>query len=265
MNAVGIDVSKGKSVVAILRPLGEIVASPFEVNHTFSELNELASKLLSLEGETKVIMECTGVYHMSVANALHEAGLHVSTVHALLIHDFGNNTIRRDKNDKKDAVKIANYGLTHWLELPQYLPEEDVRLMLKTFSRQYTKYTKIKTTLKLNLISLLDQTFPGVNELFTSPPRKKDGHEKWLDFAAYFWHCRCICALSEKAFIERYRKWCRRSGYYFNQSKAEDIYVESAGHWCVMPMNDTTKLLVTQAISQINAIAETIMLRVSFI
>ena len=31
MNAVGIDVSKGKSMVAILRPFGEIVYSPFEI------------------------------------------------------------------------------------------------------------------------------------------------------------------------------------------------------------------------------------------
>jgi hypothetical protein len=31
MNAVGIDVSKGRSAVAIMRPFGEIAASPFEV------------------------------------------------------------------------------------------------------------------------------------------------------------------------------------------------------------------------------------------
>ena len=37
MNAVGIDVSKGKSTVAVLRPFGEIVASPFDVAHTFTE------------------------------------------------------------------------------------------------------------------------------------------------------------------------------------------------------------------------------------
>ena len=30
MNAVGIDVSKGKSMVAILRPYGEIVSSPLK-------------------------------------------------------------------------------------------------------------------------------------------------------------------------------------------------------------------------------------------
>ena len=34
MNAVGIDVSKGKSTVAIMRPFGEVVAEPFEVSHT---------------------------------------------------------------------------------------------------------------------------------------------------------------------------------------------------------------------------------------
>ena len=41
MNAVGIDISKGKSMIAVMRPFGEVVASPYEVNHTFSELEEL--------------------------------------------------------------------------------------------------------------------------------------------------------------------------------------------------------------------------------
>ena len=31
MNSVGIDVSKGRSTVAVMRPLGEAVLSPFEV------------------------------------------------------------------------------------------------------------------------------------------------------------------------------------------------------------------------------------------
>ncbi len=33
MNAVGIDVSKGKSTVAVMQPFGVVVASPFEVSH----------------------------------------------------------------------------------------------------------------------------------------------------------------------------------------------------------------------------------------
>lgn len=59
MNSVGIDVSKGRSSVAVMRPFGEIVISPFEVRHTDSELSELAKLLKSLDGETRVAMEAT--------------------------------------------------------------------------------------------------------------------------------------------------------------------------------------------------------------
>ena len=258
MNSVGIDVSKGKSMIAVMRPFGEVVASPFEVNHTDRELSKLAGMLKSLNGETKVIMECTGSYHLPIAYSLHEAGLFVSTVNAKLIHGFGNNTIRKVKTDKADAIKIANYGLSCWIELPEYIPEDDLRRILKVYSRQYTKYSKLKTILKNNFTSLSDQTFPCVNKLFSSPPRKSDGHEKWMDFAAKFWHCGCICELTPKAFSERYRKWCKSHGYYFSQSKADDIYVSAAGHIFVLPKNEMTKLLITQAIAQINSIAETL-------
>lgn len=38
MNSVGIDVSKGKSMIAVMRPFGELVVPPFEIHHTDSEL-----------------------------------------------------------------------------------------------------------------------------------------------------------------------------------------------------------------------------------
>ena len=235
MNCVGIDVSKGKSMIAVMRPFGEVVVSPFEVLHTDSELSELARLLKSLDGETRVVMEATGNYHAPVAWLLHDAGLYVSVVNAMLVHDYGNNSLRRAKTDKKDAVKLANYGLDHWLTLPRYVPDEDTRLMLKN-----------------NLISLLDTTFPDANRLFASPPRA-DGSEKWVDFVDAFWHCECVCGLSEKTFITRYQKWCRKHGYNFNENKALDIYASACGHFGVMPKTDTTKLLVEQAISQLRA------------
>ncbi len=126
MNCVGIDVSKGKSMIAVMRPFGEVVVSPFEVLHTDSELSELARLLKSLDGETRVVMEATGNYHAPVAWLLHDAGLYVSVVNAMLVHDYGNNSLRRAKTDKKDAVKLANYGLDHWLTLPRYVPDEDI-------------------------------------------------------------------------------------------------------------------------------------------
>ena len=52
MNAAGIDVSKGKSMVSVMRPLGEVVAKPFTVCHTGNELKELRSE------ERRVGKEC---------------------------------------------------------------------------------------------------------------------------------------------------------------------------------------------------------------
>jgi transposase len=121
---------------------------------------------------------------LPIARTLRDAGLTVCAVHAQLIHDFGNNTIRKVKTDSADALKIANYGLANWLSLPLFVPEDEIRQMLKAYSRQYNKYIKVKTALTNNLISLLDQAFPGLNQLFTSQSREKDGHEKWIDFAA---------------------------------------------------------------------------------
>ena len=252
MNSVGIDISKGRSTIAVMRPFGEVVISPFEVRHTGSELSKLAKQLKSLDGETRVVMEATGNYHASVAKLLHNAGLYVSVINAKLVHGYGNNELRRVKTDRKDAVKLANYGLDRWLTLPRYIPEEDTRLLLKNCYRQYRQYSKVQTVLKNNLISLLDTVFPNANRLFSSPIRG-DGSEKWVDFVAEFWHCRCVSEKSERAFTSKYLRWCRKHGYNFSEEKACAIYAEASGHIGVMPKSETTKLLVEQAVAQLRA------------
>ena len=249
MNSVGIDISKGRSTIAVMRPFGEVIISPFEVRHTDSELSELARQLKSLNGETRVVMEATGNYHAPVAKLLHDAGLYVSVINAKLVHGYGNNDLRRVKTDRKDAVKLANYGLDRWLTLPRYVPEEDTRLLLKNCYRQYRQYSKVQTILKNNLISLLDTVFPNANRLFSSPIRG-DGSEKWVDFVAEFWHCKCVCEHSERAFINKYQRWCRKN---FSEAKAHTIHAEASGHIGVMPKSETTKLLVEQAVAQLRA------------
>ena len=258
MNAVGIDVSKGKSTVTVFRPFGEVVASPFDVEHTESELKELARFLKSLPGETRVLMEYTGRYYEPIARYLHEEGIFVSVINAILTHDYKGNTLRKAKTDKIDAIKLAGMAIDRWLELREYVPEDEVRQTLKICNRQYNQYNKLKTMLKNNLIALLDQTFPDVNKLFSSPARKSDGHEKWVDFALKFWHCECVCGISEKQFKEKYERWCRRNKYYYNADKAEDIYAEACGNVGLLPMCESTKILVSQAILQLQAMEETL-------
>ena len=257
MNAVGIDISKGKSMVSVMRPLGEVVAKPFSVRHTGSELKELADYLKSLNGETRVIMEHTGRYYAPVAQFLHDAGLYVSAVNPKLIKDYGNNSLRKVKTDKADSRKIAKYGLDNWVELRQYTSMDKIRYQLKTLNRQCNLYTKTKTMMKNNLIALLDQTYPGVNALFGSPVRE-DGTQKWVDFAASFWHVDCVRNMSPAAFTERYRKWCKRHGYNFSSDRAAGIHAGAKDQIAVMPKDDLTKMLIRQAIVSLNAVSKTV-------
>ena len=99
---------------------------------------------------------------------------------------------------------------------------------------------------------LLDTVFPNANRLFSSPIRG-DGSEKWVDSVAEFWHCRCVSEKSEKAFTNKYQRWCKKHGYNFSEAKAHAIYEEASGHIGVMPKSETTRLLVEQAVFQLRA------------
>ena len=259
MNAVsvGIDVAKGESMVAAMRPFGEVVFAPRKVAHTAGELKRLADALKDLGGEVRVVMEATGRYYEPLAAALHQAGIFVSVVNPKLIKDYGHNTLRKVKTDKADAVKIARYGLEYWNTLHAYQPTDLVRVRLKQISRQLTLYTQLKTQLKNNLIAIIDQTFPGANALFSSPVRS-DGREKWVDFITTFWHCQCVSGMSEGAFVERYRKWCGRLGYHFRLQTAKNIHQHSQNCAMLLPKTADTKLLITQATKQVVVISSTV-------
>ena len=141
MNAVGIDVSKGKSMVAIMRPFGEIVSAPFEIKHTASDINSLVKLINSVEGESRIVMEHTGRYYEVLAHQLSEANLFVSAINPKLIKDFDNDSLR----------KI----LDKWQNLKQYSVMDELRNQLKTMNRQFGFYMKHKTAMKNNLIASL--------------------------------------------------------------------------------------------------------------
>ena len=224
MNAVGIDVSKGKSMVAALRPMGEVALMPQEFLHTEGGLEQMACAIIALGEDTRVVMEATGSYHEPVAAALHECGINVCVLNPLYIKQSGGGSIRKVKTDKADALKIAKYALDNWMDLREYTPMDTARQQLKLYSRQYNLYMKTVVSLQNNLISLTDKTFPGVNELFSSQDRT-DGHQKW----------------------------CKRNGYHFSIQKAHDIYAKSHDHFTTLPKSENTKLLITTAAQQLLA------------
>ena len=112
MNAVCIDVSKGKSTVTIRRPGGIVLMPPCDIPHTQPAINDLIERIRDPDGETKVCMEHTGRYYEPVATWLSDAGIFVSAVNPILIKDFGDDSLRTPKTDKADSKKSHITPLT---------------------------------------------------------------------------------------------------------------------------------------------------------
>ncbi len=257
MNAVGIDVSKGKSTVTIRRPGDEVLMAPCDIRHTRSSIDALIKEIKNLEGETKACMECTGRYYEPIATWLSNAGIFVSTVNPILIKDFSDDSLRAPKTDKADSKKIARYTLDRWTKLKQYGRMDEARNQLKTMNRQFGFYMDQKTSMKNNLIALLDQTFPGANDFFDSPARS-DGSQKWVDFVYTYWHVDLVAGKSLNAFTEHYRKWCGRNGYNFSADKARSIYDATKDLIAVFPKDDVTKTIIRQAVNLLNQASYTV-------
>ena len=118
MNAVGIDVSKGKSTAAILRPFGEVVRLPFDVSHDYGSLERLADQIICLDGESRVLMEATGRYHEPVAAALHERGIlqqeiQILTAKMSVLTGRGNNTPQKQNHQNTAQRKSTEAFLIY--------------------------------------------------------------------------------------------------------------------------------------------------------
>ena len=258
ITAVGIDVSKGKSMAAVRRPGGEVVLKPFNVHHTAFDLRALVETLCRIGGDIRIVMEHTGMYWRPIAHELKKAGFFVSIVNAMLIHDFSDNSIRKVKTDRADALKIANYALTFWADLHDYSLEDETRMMLKTQTRLYERTQGTGVALRNGLIALLDQVFPGADDFFTKATRESSGHVKWVDFIRKFWHKDCVARVSFDSFAGAYRQWCKKEGYKVYPAHAKRIYAAAQNAVATFPKDRSTKLLITQSVDSLNAIYDSL-------
>ena len=67
-----------------------------------------------------------------------------------------------------------------------------------------------------------------------------------------------IGKLSLNAFIDHYQNWCKRKKYNFSQSKAEEIYGKAKELVPVLPKDAITKLIIKQAVDQLNSVSTTV-------
>ena len=129
---VGIDISKGKSTVAILSVVGEVIEEPFEITHDFNGLSVLETKLKEISKEDlKIVMEETGTYHLPVFSYLLEKGYFVVSENALKIKKYLDRGLRKAKTDKKDAYKLAEYCCDNWYKLNKLYEADHVKVIIE--------------------------------------------------------------------------------------------------------------------------------------
>jgi transposase len=256
--SVGIDVSKEKSTVCILKPYGEIVSSPYEIMHTEMQVSELAAIIQHFDDEVKVVMEATGNYHLPVLSFLKEKGIFVSVINPLVMKKYASMTLRKGKTDKLDAIKIANYGLDNWFHLLDYKVSEEIYTQLRLLGRQYAHYIKIRIESKLSLTNMLDYTMPGIKTMLKSRSDKPE-KDKLNDFVEEYWHYDNISKKSEKQFINSYKSWAKKKEYHQSESKAIKIYsLAKEGIPTLSSNAPSTKMLVLEAVRVLREVDKTL-------
>lgn len=113
MKYIGVDVAKEKLDCCLLHDASNTKRKNKVVANSVAGIEALLA-FLCKEGVTPeqahVVMEATGVYHLTAANALCDAGVTVSIVNPAHIKDFGRGLAVRTKNDVKDSFVLARYG-----------------------------------------------------------------------------------------------------------------------------------------------------------
>jgi transposase len=259
MISVGVDVSKGKSTIFILKPYGEIISTAYEINHTEQELSELAAMILRFNDEVKVILEATGVYHLPILTYLRDQGIFVAVINPFEMKQYRNQGLRTVKTDKQDARTIANYGIDFWFRLKNYEMSEGVYQELKILGRQYSHYMKIRIESMQSLTHLLDYTMPGIKGLLKGW-MEVNGKDKLSDFVDQYWHFDNITKKTEKQFINSYLKWAKKKGYHQSQDKAVKIYSLAKEGIPTLPVDmSSTKMILQQAVSVLQQVNTTLM------
>jgi transposase len=109
---LGIDISKAKFDVALLRPDGKLHHRVFHNSPAgFQQLSACLSKQKA--HSIHAFMEATGTYGEALAAYLHSAGHLVSVINPAIIKAFASTEMTRTKTDKADAALIARYCYKH--------------------------------------------------------------------------------------------------------------------------------------------------------
>lgn len=206
---VGIDVSKGKSTVAILSIEGEVIEEPFEINHDINGLNLLEEKLKDIPKEDlKIVMEETGTYHLPVLGYLLDKGYFVVAENALKIKKYLDRGLRKAKTDKKDSYKLAEYICDNWYKLNKVRENDETYDNLRFLSRQYINNINVQVKQKNNFSNLCDLLFPGYYQMLD-----ENNFILGLEIFKKYYHPEIVTNKKQSQFVDEIDKLAKELGH----------------------------------------------------
>lgn len=243
--SIGVDVSMGKSTIAIISTEGEVISEPFEIEHTKSGFNLILEKIKNIpKDNVKFVMESTGNYCKSLLKIIIDNGYFVTVENPLTIKKYCDMNIRKVKTDKKDALKIACYGSERWHKLIKYTPSDEIYSELRFLSRQYDEQMTLKVMKKIHLSGLIEVAFPGLKKIF-----KGDSvYMLMLDVYKKYYHPSIVLSKSKSSFIKDVEKISKKTGHRVGTRVAEEMY--SLANECIpsSPCNESTQLAVSNCV-----------------
>jgi len=267
MIAVGIDVSKSKSTVAILNGDGSIRAKPFDVHHVADELQALVDYIKRTSEPPTILMEPTSHYHYPLLKAFTEAELPVCLINPYQMKKYGDTELRKAKTDKRDSLRIAQYALEKSYSLIPYTPQDQKYEDLRFLSRQYSQRISTLTVAKVQLLSLLDETMPGITTILPLKSRDPDNCVL-LRFIKRFKSFDVIRKMGKTRFLDSYQVLVKKTKDRFAGSKGLAIYelvLNSVTTRGENPLSAMTQDQCVDLVSTSQKVADEINLQISYL
>jgi transposase len=145
----GIDVGAEEVALGIRKN-----GTPYKVQ-TFAnaavDRTRLVQKLAKLPGII-VCMEATGIYHLDLSIALHDAGVKLMVINPKASHNFAKVLMKNSKTDAVDANTLAEYA--ERMDFVAWTRPSNERLALRSFARRINSLTRQKAASKNHLHAL---------------------------------------------------------------------------------------------------------------
>jgi len=181
---VGIDIAKLTHFACIVDPYGQLFTQSFPFENNAAGFDLLLSHLSNFSIDNLVIgFESTAHYHENLAHFLTRHSYHFHLINPLLSKRFRGLSIRDVKNDKVDALTIANFlfvNRNHSSSNSFFINE------LAFLSKERDNLIKLRSKELIRLTSYLDRVFPELKPFIGNSFKSKGFLNLFKKFSTAF-------------------------------------------------------------------------------